>query len=154
MPPPAVSVVTVQPRPTAVIAQTTSWSEFPGLWGRLLDEVYRFVRASPDFATLHGPDVWQNVMLYEDDRPAVEVGVLAPLAFSPQGRVVASELPAGRVARAVHRGDYARLGETHDAVVAYADAHGLVRAGSRWEIYGHWREDPSELETEVYWLLG
>jgi hypothetical protein len=22
-----------------------------------------------------------------------------------------------------------------------------------WEIYGHWREDPSELETEVYYLV-
>jgi effector-binding domain-containing protein len=92
-------------------------------------------------------------MLYKDDRPAVEVGVLAPRAFTPQGRIAASQLPAGRVATAVHRGDYARLGEAHDAVIAYTDARGLTRAGPRWEIYGHWREDLSQLESEVYWLL-
>ena len=153
MPTPQVSVVTVEPRPTVVIAQTTNWAEFPSLWSRLLDEVYGFVRTSPDFATVHGPDVWTNVMLYKDDRPAVEVGVLASCAFTPQGRIVASQLPAGRVATAIHRGDYARLGEAHDAVIAYADAHGLKRAGPRWEIYGHWREDASQIESEVYWLL-
>ncbi|HWK18991.1 MAG TPA: hypothetical protein VNR66_16210 [Solirubrobacteraceae bacterium] len=29
----------------------------------------------------------------------------------------------------------------------------LPLAGPRWEIYGHWREDPDELETEVQYLL-
>lgn len=153
MPSSEVSVVTVEPRPTVVIAQTTSWAEFPRLWSRLLDEVHAFVRASPGFAALHGPDVWQNVMLYKDDRPAVEVGVLAPRAFTPEGRVIASQLPAGSAVTAVHHGDYASLGDTHDAVIAYAEAHGLARAGPRWEIYGHWRENSSELETEIYWLL-
>jgi effector-binding domain-containing protein len=33
------------------------------------------------------------------------------------------------------------------------EAEGLELAGPRWEIYGHWREDPSELETEIYYLL-
>jgi len=32
-------------------------------------------------------------------------------------------------------------------------AQGLVRVGPSWEIYGHWREDTSELETEVYCLV-
>lgn len=146
-------MITVEPRPTVVIAQTTNWAKFPSLWSQLLDEVYGFIATCPDFATLLGPDVWTNVMLYKDDRSAVEVGVLAPREFTPQGRIAASQLPAGRVATAVHRGDYARLGEAHDAVIAYTDAHGLTRAGPRWEIYGHWREDPNQLESEVYWLL-
>ncbi len=30
---------------------------------------------------------------------------------------------------------------------------GLELAGPRWEIYGDWREDPADLETEVYYLL-
>ena len=32
-------------------------------------------------------------------------------------------------------------------------AQGLVRVGPSWEIYGHWREDASELETEIYYLV-
>jgi NAD(P)-dependent dehydrogenase (short-subunit alcohol dehydrogenase family) len=45
------------------------------------------------------------------------------------------------------------IGDAHDAVHQQAAAHGRELAGPRWEIYGHWREDPSELETEVFWLL-
>jgi hypothetical protein len=78
-------------RPTAVVAAATTWPEFPRLWKTLLDEVYAAV------------DGKTNVMLYRDDVPHVEVGVLAPEGFVPQGRVIASALPGGRVARAVHR---------------------------------------------------
>lgn len=153
MPTGPVTVVTVQPRPTAVIARTTTWDEFPSLWGRLLDEVYRFVRGHEELATGDGTERWQNVMLYKDDRPDVEVGVLAARSFEPEGRVLSSLLPGGEAATAIHRGDYAGLGATHDAVRAHVAARGRDLAGPRWEIYGHWREDPSELETQVFWLL-
>ncbi len=136
-----------------MIGQTTTWEEFPSVWGRLLDEVYGFVRTRTHLATGDGAELWQNVMLYKDDRPDVEVGVLVSGSFEPEGRVIASELPGGEVARANHRGDYARLGVTHDAVRDQVAAHGRELAGPRWEIYGHWREDPSKLETEVFWLL-
>ncbi len=148
-----VSFVTVQPRPTAVIAQRTTWERFPSLWGQLLDEVYGYVRGREDLATGAGPERWQNVMLYKNDTPEVEVGVLAAGPFAAQGRVTQSELPGGEVATAVHLGDYARLVATHDAVRDHVAAHGRELAGPRWEIYGHWREDPSELETGVFWLL-
>ncbi len=118
-----------------------------------MDEVYGFVRTRTHLATGDGAELWQNVMLYKDDRPDVEVGVLVSGSFEPEGRVIASELPGGEVATANHRGDYARLGVTHDAVRDQVAAHGRELAGPRWEIYGHWREDPSKLETEVFWLL-
>jgi effector-binding domain-containing protein len=153
MPASPVTFVTVEPRPTAVIARTTNWQEFPSLWGQLLDEVYRFVRGRGDLATGEGSEQWQNVMLYKDDRPDVEVGVLAARPFEPEGRVIPSMLPGGEAATAVHTGDYAGLGATHGAVRAHLAASGRELAGPCWEIYGHWREDPGELETEVFWLL-
>jgi effector-binding domain-containing protein len=149
----AVTFATVDARPTAVIAQTTTWKEFPNVWGPLLDQVYRFVRSRTDLATGDGAEQWQNVMLYKDDRPDVEVGVLVKRSFQAEGPVIASELPGGEVVTATHRGDYGQLGVTHDAVRDHAAAHGRQLAGPRWEIYGHWRPDPSELETEVFWLL-
>jgi effector-binding domain-containing protein len=153
MPPDPVSFVIVDPRPTAVVAQTTSWERFPSLWRQLLDEVYQYVRGREDLATGDGTERWQNVMLYRDDTPEAEVGVLVAGPFVGEGRVTPSEVPRGEVATAVHRGDYAHLGATHDAVRKHVAAHGRELAGPRWEIYGHWREDPSELETEVFWLL-
>ena len=148
-----VTFVYVDPRPTAVVAQTTTWKDFPSLWGRLLGEVYGFVRSRPELATGTGSERWQNVMLYKDGRPDVEVGVLVSGSFEPEGRVVPSELPGGEVATATHVGDYVRLDVTHDAVKDHVAAHGREIAGPCWEIYGHGREDPSEAETEVFWLL-
>src|SRR4051812_23707853 len=87
-------------------------------------------------------------MLYNDDAPSVEVGVLVGASFAPVGRVVPSRLPGGTVVTAVHRGPYSELGRTYEAVHAGAAARGLALAGPRWEIYGH----PPEVEIEVCWL--
>jgi effector-binding domain-containing protein len=149
----SVRLMTVAARPTAVVAQTTTWAEFPKLWGPLLGQVYEFVRPRPELATGVGDELWQNVMLYKDQRPDVEVGVLVSGPFEADGPVIASALPAGEVATATHRGDYAKLGDTHDAVRDYAAAHGRELAGPCWEIYGHATPDPSEAETDVFWLL-
>ena len=158
MPDPGVTLVDMEPRRTAVIAATTAMEDFPGLWPELLGEVYGFVRQCPEFvaalAGTPGPH-WQNVMLYRDRGPSVEVevGVLAPAPFAPQGRVTASELPGGRAATAVHPGDPRRIGETHDAVHAFVRVQGLQGTGVVWEIYGHPDPDTGALDTEVFHLV-
>jgi hypothetical protein len=138
-----------------VVAQVTTWERFPGLWPELLDEVYAVVRPRPELATGTAPgERWQNVMLFHDDRPSVEVGVLVGGAFDPVGRVVPSHLPGGDVVVTTRRGDFAGLGRAHAAVHRFAARRALELAGPRWEVYGHWREDPREPETEVSWLVG
>jgi effector-binding domain-containing protein len=141
-----VETATVAPRPTAVVARATTWEEFPALWGPMLDAVYAVVRPRPEL----GPR-WTNVMLYKDDVPNVEVGVLVNGEFAGEDDVVPSQLPGGEVVRGLYRGDWARLGEGHDAVQRFVTEHGLELAGPRWEIYGH--EDGGEPETEIYYLL-
>jgi effector-binding domain-containing protein len=153
MPAGDVVAATVEPRLTAVVAETTTWERFPELWRRLLDEVYAVVRPRPELASGGPGEMWQNVMLYKDDAPAVEVGVLVVRSFAPIGRVVPSRLPGGRVLTTVHRGDYAALGRAHDAIHRFAQAESLELAGPRWEIYGHWYDDGREPETEVFYLL-
>ena len=146
---PAVSVVDLEPRPTAVIPATTTWAEFCGLWGTFLGEVWTFLRANDHLLHAGG----SSVILYKDDTPTVEVGALVSGVFAPSGRIVLSQLPSGQAARAVHCGPYSDLGVTHDAVVAWCVANGRTRTGQRWEIYGDHHDDPSELTTEVYWQL-
>jgi effector-binding domain-containing protein len=142
-----VSITDVEARPTAVVAATTTWQEFPTLWKDLLDEVWACLRAGGIRSGC------RNVMLYRDDRPRVEVGVELRQACPFTGRVVASNLPAGRVARTVHRGPYTELGAAHRAVLDWCAAQGERPAGPRWEIYGPHHDDPAELSTEVYHLL-
>ena len=145
---------TVAPRLTAVVAQTTTWQQFPAVWKQILDEVYAFVRPREELAPTPGPGPqWHNVMLYKDDAPSVEVGVLVGRRFAPEGRVISSQLPGGEVAMTIHRGDYSALGDAHEAVHRFAAARKLALAGPRWEIYGHGDVDPSALTTEVYYLL-
>ena len=90
-----VSVKTVDPTPTAVVAAATTWAEFAQTWGPMLNEVWSFLRGgAPPGLYTHG----HNVMLYKDDVPNVEVGVQVTGSFPPAGQVVASELPGGLAA--------------------------------------------------------
>jgi effector-binding domain-containing protein len=144
----SVSRFSVAARPTAVIAASTTWPEFPKVWKALLDEVHATV-VWGDVSRPKG----RNVMLYLDDTPRVEVGVELDQPAEVSGRVVRSHLPAGPVAVTVHRGPYDGLGGAHDAVHAWCRAEGLTLAGPRWEVYGHWHEDPAQVETEITYLL-
>ena len=138
-----VVVATVEPRLTAVVAETTTWEAFPTLWAPLLDEVYAVVRPRPELVARprSRAEVAERDAL--QGRRAGRRGRRARRArFEAVGRVVPSQLPAGRVAMAVHRGDYAGLGRAHDAVHRFAADRGLELAGPRWEIYGHWSADP------------
>ena len=138
---------TVAERPTAIIAETTTWDAFPALWRELLTEVWEAVRGNE----LVRPG--RNVMLYKDAVPNVEVGVEAAGPFPAIGRVVSSVLPAGRVLTATHRGPFEDVGATHAAVIRACDARGLRRLGPRWEIYGHWDESDPKPEVELYYLV-
>jgi effector-binding domain-containing protein len=131
--------------PTAVIAETTTWAEYPQVWRRLLDEVWSVVRTDARIAP------GRNVMLYKDDTPSVEVGVEVDAPFEQIGRVVCSSLPAGRVAVTTHRGSF-DVAHAHASVVAACDEWGLERLGPRWEIYGHWNK-PGDEEVEIYYLV-
>lgn len=143
-----VRVAVVEERPTAVVAAATTWDRFPTQWKGMLDEVWAFLRQ----ADLRG-SAGHNVMLYHDDVPNVEVGVEVEGPFEPNGRVVPSRLPGGKVATTVHQGSYDGLAGAHRAVVQWCADNGLQTAGPKWEIYGHWHDDPARVETTICWLL-
>jgi effector-binding domain-containing protein len=142
-----IEVIDAPEVPTAVVAMTTTWPELPAAAGAAFDEVWALVRAEDLRTDGH------NVILYWDGLPSVEVGVQVIRTFEPTGRVAPSVLPAGTVARTVHRGSYEHLAAAHDAVHVWCKDNGYELAGPRWEIYGDWHEDADELETEVVWLV-
>jgi effector-binding domain-containing protein len=142
-----VSLVEAESRPTAVVAATTTWAEFPAVWGQLLGEVWGCLRAG-------GIDRGcRNIMLYLDNAPNVEVGVLLDRPCPLTGRVVASALPAGATAMTIHRGPFGEVRAAHDAVLRWCAAEGRQTAGVRWEIYGPHHDDPAQQWTEIHWLL-
>src|ERR1700684_3233676 len=145
-----VTVLTVEPTPTAVVAAATTWAEFPKTWGPMLDMVWSFLRGSaPEGLYQQG----HNIMLYKDDTPNVEVGVQVSGSFSPAGHVVASSLPGGLVATATHTGPIARIGDTHQAVREWSQANGYRLAGPHWEIYGDPDRSTGDFDVDVFWSL-
>jgi effector-binding domain-containing protein len=143
--------VAEQPRRAiAAVAWSTSWEDFPGEWRDRLDEVWAWLRQS-------GMQAGCNVMFYRDlpepHQLAVEVGVEVSGPFEPAGRVRPSALPAGLAAVTTHRGPYGELGAAHQAVAEWCAAQGQDLAGERWEVYGDWHEDPSLLETHIFYRL-
>ena len=145
-----VAVKTVEPTPTAVVATATTWTEFPQMWGPMLDEVWGFLRGgAPDGLYKQG----HNIMFYKDGVPNIEVGVQVSGSFDPVGRVVASTLPGGLVATATHTGPVAEIGDTHLAVREWSKANGYRLAGPRWEIYGDPDPSTGDVDVDVFWSL-
>jgi effector-binding domain-containing protein len=144
-----VTVKTIEPTPTAVVAAATTWAEFPRLWGPMLDQVWSFLRGAPEGLYRQG----HNIMLYYDDVPHVEVGVQVSGSFDPVGDVIASALPGGLVATATHVGPIAGIGGTHHAVREWGEANGYRLAGARWEVYGDPDPSTGHFDVDVFWSL-
>jgi effector-binding domain-containing protein len=145
-----VTVKAVDPVPTAVVASSTTWAEFPAVWGPMLDQVWSFLRGgAPEGLYKQG----HNVMLYKDDVPNVEVGVQVSRSFDAAGHVVSSALPGGLAATATHAGPVAQIGDTHRAVREWSNANGYQLAGPHWEIYGDPDPSTGHFDVDVFWSL-
>ena len=149
---PSVSLRQATPRAIAAVRVRLPIGRVPSTFAEYLDQVYAAGRGGA--IQLDG----QNIFVYRsgagaDTEVDVEFGVGVKSPFSPLGAVRYSELPVGDVATATHWGDYARLGEAHDAVIAWCRTHGRALTGTRWEVYGHWNDDPAQRRTDVYYLL-
>ena len=83
----------------------------------------------------------------------VDFGVEVVREFAPSGKLKPVQTPEGNVAAATHIGPYDRLGQTHEAIHAWATANHRTFAGKSWEIYGDSNDDPAKLETTVMYLL-
>jgi effector-binding domain-containing protein len=136
--------------PLAVVRRQARKSELSRLVPECCGLVWNVVRARQTPAGRH-------VALYWDDTIRLEVGVELEGSFVADGEVVPSAIPAGTAASTTHIGPYSGLGAAHDAIKRWCEANGKKLAGPSWEIYGHWlaewNADPSQIRTDVYYLL-
>src|SRR5580658_41495 len=143
----AVSVRTVAAMKLAAVRRRVAIGGVGGAWRPALDKVWNFLRTRPGLRT-----DGHNVFLYHHparrDMPMdVDFGVEVVRAFEREGEIHAVETPAG--AAAVDVGSYDRIKETHDAIHAWRAASNRAFAGTSWEIYGDWSDDPAKLETTI-----
>ncbi|GGL45235.1 GyrI-like domain-containing protein [Nocardia jinanensis] len=87
----------------------------------------------------------------------IEVGFPVDRRIQPDGAVVPGRLPAGRIARIVHRGGFDTLGVTWGRLHTWITDRGLTPAADRWEVYltePNPQMDPADLRTELNWTVG
>lgn len=145
-----VSIHSAPARHLAVVRRRLKWSELGSNLILLLDRVYLQVRAGKITQSGH------NVFVYRDatkESVMAEVGVEVSGPFEAIDDVVYSSTPSGETASTLHIGRYSDLGGAYDALAQWCKEHNRPRAKTYWEVYGDWNEDPTKLETEVFYLL-
>jgi len=148
-----VDTVETQPRVIAAVRRSVRIGEVGAAWKPALDVVWAFLRAHPELKPGH------NVFLYHhpaarSDPMDVDFGVEVLREFEPEGDVRVARTPAGETAHATHRGPYDKMKDTHDAIHSWAEQNRRQIGRASWEVYGDWSNDPSKLETEIFYLLG
>jgi effector-binding domain-containing protein len=140
----------VRANPVAVIRRLAKPAELSQVVPECCGIVWNVLRAQQVRGGRH-------VAIYlGEDR--VEVGAELLGSFTERGEVVRSATPSGMVASLTHLGPYGTLGVAHNAIREWARHNNRSLVGPSWEIYGHWQEAwnnaPSQIRTDVFYLLG
>lgn len=143
----------LEPQLTLVIRKKTQTSQIAAALGECLPAVWAY--AQQRGIALAGPPFTRYL---EVGLGAVTIEAGLPIAAPAQGEgnIVASELPGGDVAVAVHVGPYDRLAETHGVVTKWLDEHQLGTRGAPWEVYvtdPGTTPNPAEWKTDVIYPI-
>jgi effector-binding domain-containing protein len=146
-------LVDVEEVRAVVVAGVVPMDELPAFFDRAFGALgvalsaHQVVPQGPAFARYRGvPTATADL----------EVGFPVAEAIEPQGEVTAGSIPVGRVARVVHHGGYDGLGAAWSSLEAWIGEQGLVPGEDLWEVYLTKPDpdmDPSELRTELNWLV-
>ncbi|MEO7223198.1 MAG: GyrI-like domain-containing protein [Devosia sp.] len=142
---------------------------------RLLASVRRQARPETIGTLIRTSGVWElmktrnikstghNVVVYRDEPGAhlmstpqgipVDIGAEIAEPFTGDAELTCTTTPPGRFISVLHAGSYDRLGEAHDTLIQFARTERLQLAGPYWEFYGHWSDDPAQLETTVCYAV-
>jgi effector-binding domain-containing protein len=142
-----VTIENAAARLTGVVRRCAAQRDLSTVIPQCCGEVWNY------FRTANLPRPGRHIALYLDCQINLECGVEVTQPFVGNDRVVCSSTPAGTVATTAHFGPYQLLGQAHSAIHDWCAKHGHSLAGPSWEIYGHWTDDPTQLRTDIYYLL-
>lgn len=152
-----IHLIEVAPQPMAAVSGWVNARNVAQKIPELLSQVWEFIGEAGlprtgNNVVVYLPEADGSCFFDESGIPA-QMGVLLEVPFEAKSDVFASATPAGRVATTLHRGPYHNLPAAHAVVHSWCAENGLELVGPNWEVYGHWSENPDELQTDVYYLL-
>jgi DNA-binding transcriptional MerR regulator/DNA gyrase inhibitor GyrI len=108
--------------------------QVPTILGAAFDEAYKLVKM--EGANDVGPCIalwYQGADVFENEDAEAAVPIDRPIAGTE--RVKVYELPGGRMASVVHRGDYANFSYAHAALLSWIESNGYRASGPIREVY-------------------
>jgi effector-binding domain-containing protein len=146
---PHVQVEVVSPRLLAAVRREVAADHVAEVWRPALGQVWAFLRSQPGLRT-----DGHNIFVYHHGDPMkADFGVEVTREFAASGEVRPVRTPSGEAAVVRHVGSYDGLSKAHSAIREWAKESGRALAGTSWEIYGDWNEDPAKMVTLVMYLL-
>ena len=94
-----------------------------------------------------------GMRLATPDGVPADIGVRVEEPFEGDPSLQCVMTPAGRAARFRHHGHYELLPVVHADIRAWCLDKGHAIAGTNWEHFARWHEEPEQLVTDVYYLL-
>ena len=126
------------------IGTTCKAAEIGQTLGQILPEVGRFI--GQNGAKTVGPPFCRYIAMHADTWE-LEGGIAIAEPVAVSGRIQTGQI-GGHVVCTLHTGPYDQLGTAHEALCAWATAHGKTRAGAPWDSY---ITDPGELPDPQTW---
>ncbi|WP_167880519.1 GyrI-like domain-containing protein [Nocardioides guangzhouensis] len=126
-----VETVDLQPQPAAVVRGDAELDGIADFLGAAYGEVAQ-VLASEGLAPAGPPFARYSL---HDRSFGIEAGFPVARTVTPEGRVVAGQIPGGHAARTVHHGSYDDLPAAYEAVEEWLAHNGYVPTGDPWETY-------------------
>ena len=145
-----IEVRELREQPTAVIRWRGPAAEIGEAVRNGLGQTYEALQRAG--AEPSGPPVVRYLGMGPDEFEA-EIGWPVPTAFDNDGGVVASSLPAGRVAALSYFGPYEGVGEAYEAMQKWCAERSFQPAGAPWESYPTdptAEPDTSKWQTDLY----
>jgi hypothetical protein len=125
---------------------TVAQQDWAGTGKKLMDRLWQELRSK------HLPNKGLNVWVYDEGNllfAGVELTVPPPADSPLESKTVV--LP--QYAYTKHVGPYDQMKSTHEAARAEIRKVGVQVCLPYVEIYGHWNDDTSKLETELLWSI-
>ena len=145
-----VKIQTLAPQPVLSQRFSIAPAEMGAKLGQVLPAVLAFA-GSRGIAVEGAPFSRYHTM--DEGTLDLEAGLPVGDRAGGEGDIVASELPGGKVAVTWHVGPYDALGETHQALQAWAREHGHRVGSGPWEVYvtdPASEPDPSKWRTQIF----
>lgn len=146
-------IITHDAVPTAVVREQVTMADLPGLYDRAFTAIGPVLEEQ---GVQPAGAAFGYYLSIPTGSFELEAGLPVTAPIADAGEVVASELPAGAVARATHTGAYDTLGDSWGALVAWVEEQGRTVTTRMWEVYvtdPSPEMDPATLRTDLFILL-